>query len=440
MTKGEVLKLRVINQAIDGTISTREAAQALNLTKRQVMRLKKGVKEQGPQFVIHKNRGRLPVHAFSKQFKEKVVELKEQTPYHDANFTHFTELMDEHEGLQVSRPSIHRILKEAGIQSPKKHRKKKSHHRRKRKKNMGALVQIDASPYVWLINGTLYSLHGAIDDATGTVLGIFLAPTECLEGYFEVMHQIITDFGIPAQIYVDRHTIFFSPKSDKLTEEEQLQGKQVKLTQFGKAMEELGVAMIPAKSAQGKGRIERLWETLQSRLPVEIALNKLQSIEEVNEFLINEYVPRFNKKFTVEPERPESAFTPLDKSINFYYVLCSKEERKLDQAGAFSFNGELYQLDTHGKPQVPPRAKITVLTSSKIGVMASYQGNVYSVSKIEKRPDKEKVKPLPPKKKAAPPKPGPEHPWKNSQSTMMFYDTSDRELLEALFGSQRAWR
>lgn len=441
MTKGEILKLKIINQVLDGVLTIKEAAQALDLSTRQVMRLKKGVKEQGPQFVIHKNRGRRPVHAFSEQFKKKVVKLKEQTPYSGANFTHFTELLEEYEGIQVGRPSIHRILKEAGIPSPKKHRKRRSHHRRKRKKNMGALVQIDASPYVWLIDGTLYSLHGVIDDATGTVLGLFLSPTECLEGYFVIMRQMISKYGIPAQIYSDRHTIFFSPKSDKLTEEEQLQGKQVKLTQFGKAMEELGVAMIPAKSAQGKGRIERLWETLQSRLPVEIALNNLHNVDEVNEFLINKYMPRFNKQFAVEPKCPESAFAPLDSSINPDHILCVKEERKLDQAGAFSFNGQLYQLESkYGKPKVPPRAKITVLTSSKIGVMARYQENVYSVSKIEKRPDKQKVKPLHPKSKANPSKPGPEHPWRYLQSTAMLYDTSDRELLEALFGSQRAWR
>ena len=211
MTKREVLKLRVINQALDGVISNGEAAQALSLSSRQVMRLKKGVKEQGPQYVVHKNRSQKPVHAFSEPFKKKVVELKEQPLYQGANFSHFTELLEEYEEIQVSRPTIHRILKEAGIPSPKKHRKKKSHHRRKRKKNMGALVQIDASPFAWLIDGRLYSLHAAVDDATGTLLGMFLAPTECLEGYFEVMQQLVTDFGIPAQIYADRHTIFSPP-------------------------------------------------------------------------------------------------------------------------------------------------------------------------------------------------------------------------------------
>jgi len=260
MTQQEVTKLRVINQAIDKVITIREAAELLNLSERQVIRLKGGVLKQGPAFIIHKNRGRKPEHALTGNKREEIVRLK-QSKYQEANFAHFQELLEEHENICVSYPTVYRVLSEAGITSPKKQRKRKAHHRRKRKPQEGMLVQIDASPHPWIIGETAFSLHGAIDDATGKILALFFTENECLEGYFQVMEQIINRQGIPISIYCDRHSIFISPKDGKLSIDEQLQGKQVNLTQFGRAMDELGVNVIKAKSAQGKGRIERLWET-----------------------------------------------------------------------------------------------------------------------------------------------------------------------------------
>src|SRR5690606_32336264 len=177
-------------------------------------------------FIIHKNRGRKPQHTLPDEVRMKVVELK-QTKYKEANFNHFVELLEEHEGIKVSYASVHRTLTQAGIKSPKKHRKRKSHHRRKRKPQRGMLVQIDASPYEWIIGGKPCNLHGAIDDATGEILALFFAPNECMEGYFEVVRQ--------------------------------LEGKAAKLTQFGRAMDELGINIIKAYSPQAKGRIEKLW-------------------------------------------------------------------------------------------------------------------------------------------------------------------------------------
>jgi len=161
MTQKEITRLRVINQTIDKVITIREAAELLGLSERQVIRLKKGVVEQGPAFIIHKNRGRKPQHTLPDEVRMKIVELK-QTKYQEANFNHFVELLEEHEDIKVSYTSVHRILTQAGIKTPKKHRKRKSHHRRKRKPQKGMLVQIDASPHEWIIGGELFTLHGAI--------------------------------------------------------------------------------------------------------------------------------------------------------------------------------------------------------------------------------------------------------------------------------------
>jgi transposase len=190
MTQKEITKLRVINQTIDKVITIREAAELLNLSERQVMRLKKGVIQQGAAFIIHKNRGRKPKHAVPDKTRDSIIELK-QTKYEEANFNHFQELLEKYEEIQVSYSTVHRVLIEAGIKSPKSHRKRKAHHRRKRKPQKGMLVQIDASPHEWIIGEECFDLHGAIDDATGEILALYFTPNECMEGYFEIVRQVV---------------------------------------------------------------------------------------------------------------------------------------------------------------------------------------------------------------------------------------------------------
>lgn len=435
MTQKEMMKLQVINRAIDGTLSVKEAAALLALSERQIKRLKKGVRSQGPSFIIHKNKNRPPAHTISEDTRNIVIMLK-KTKYQEANISHFTELLAEYEDIHASRPTIHRILNAAGIESPKKHKSIKLHRSRKRKSKAGLLVQIDASPFPWLGGDKLYNLHGAIDDATGQILGLFLTKNECLNGYFELMHQVISNFGIPVQLYSDRHTIFFAPKKQPLTIDEQLEGKQTSLTQFGRAMDELGIKMIPAGSPQAKGRIERLWETLQSRLPVELQLAGVRNLKEANDFL-PAFIKRFNERFAVSPACPEQAFGCLDERINLDHILCVKETRKLDGNCSFSFKGCYYQIIGHTPP---PRTRVTVLYSPKFGVMASYQEQVYATLSVVKPTAKTVPVKSKPTKAAIPPKPAADHPWKKSVSNSFLYEPPDRELLESLFNSTLAWR
>lgn len=437
MTQKEIMKLKVITQTLDGALTIKEAAAVLALSERQIKRLKKGVRTQGPAFIIHKNKNRPPAHTISGDTRKTIIELKE-TKYQKANFCHFTELLAEYENISASRSSIHRILSTAGIKSPKKHKCIKLYHRRNRKRKAGLLAQIDASPFSWLGGDELLNLHGAIDDATGKILGLYLTKNECLNGYFELMRQVITGFGIPVQLYSDRRTIFFVPGQKPLTRDEQLEGKQVSFTQFGRAMDELGVRMLPAGSPQAKGRVERLWETLQSRLPVELKLANINCVEEANAFFPG-FISRFNARFAVEPACPEAAFSSFDERLNLDYILCVKEQRKLDGNHTFSFKGQGYQINAASRTP-PPRTKITVLYSPKFGVMAAYQGQVYPTLSVLTPPAVQTI-PVKPKltKAANPVKPSADHPWKRATYSFL-YDQSDRELLEALFNSTLAWR
>ena len=442
MTQQEMKKLRVIDLTITRSITIRMAAEILDLSERQVARLKKGVIEEGAAFIIHKNRGRKPSHVIPDTTKDKIVELKKSENYQNANFTHFQELLGEHENIHLSYPSVYRILDQAGIVSPKKKRKRKVHHRRKRKEREGLLVQIDASPHVWF-GDTKTSLHGSIDDATGKVYALHLEDTECLKGYFEMTEQMFNRAGIPVTFYNDRHTIFKSPKANDFSIEQQLKGEQINLTQFGEAMKELGVNVIFAKSAPAKGRVERLWETLQSRLPVEFKIHGITTIEEANEFLNSWYIDKFNDQFAVEPENPESALRPLDASTDLSTILCIKEQRIVSDGSGFSYGGKYYQITNAGKQiSLPHRTKITVLDSHKQDLRVLHNGVVYETNHLAEKPRKKSTQNL--KKEVIakmPTRPAVDHPWKQTQQNRPrpFYDESDRELLEALFDSTRAW-
>lgn len=441
MTQNERNKLYIARCLLDGKMTISEAAEVLSLSERQVKRLKKGVKEQGDAFVIHKNRGRKPVHALTDEIQELVISYKKSEKYSKANFSHFQDLLEEHESIYLSKPSIYRILASNGFTSPKKHTRVNHHKRRKRKPQRGMLVQIDASPHAWFFNGNECSLHGAIDDATGDILALFFTPNECLEGYWQVMKTVISNNGIPLAAYADRHTIFRSPQTGKLSLEDELKGKKVNSTQFGRAMAELGINLIWAKTAQAKGRIERLWETLQSRLPVELNIAGITDIEEANAFLAT-FIDKYNKKFAVEPSDPQSAFRELDDTINLDYILCIKDTRQVDNGSAFSFNSTFYRVIRNGKVMpVIPKSKITVLLSSQFGLKVQYSGSVYDVEVLEHLPPKKVV----PRQSRLPRKsvvPAENHPWRTKSTTfpISVYDESDREILDALFSSSLAWR
>ena len=432
MTKKELVRVHVIKSLIEDKMTSRDAAEVLNLSERQIKRLKAGVKKDGEVFVIHKNRGRKPKHAIPGEIREEIVSLT-RNKYKGVNYTHLSELLREEEGITISQSSVSRILKAKGIKSPRKHRPPKPHRTRERKPQEGLLLQMDASPYEWL-PGIKCSLHGAIDDARGNITGLYFSPNECLNGYLEVKRQTILEYGIPISIYVDRHTIFKAPSNARLTIYDELEGKAFAYTQFSRAMQELSVGIIYAYSPQAKGRIERLWGTLQDRLTLELRLAGIKSIKEANAFLPG-FIKRFNAHFAVVPREPQSAYRPLEEHINIDDILCRKETRKASQGSTFSFGGQIYQLSKNNQAvSIPNKATITLLTSPRFGMRAEYKGGVYQVRKAV-RParviaKKDKVKRFINIKD--------DHPWKNGVEHFT-YEESDRELVAAIY-DPKGWK
>ncbi|WP_276643701.1 ISNCY family transposase [Caldibacillus debilis] len=311
MSKKELKRYKVISQWIEGYITGKQAAELLSLSLRQVYRLKKRVLEEDENGVIHKNRGRKPAHALSEDIRQKILNLRQSETYRHCNDVHFSELLAKQEGIRVSPSTVRRIRCQANIPPKRKRRPAKVHRPRDRKPQTGMLVQIDGSFHRWLEDrAEPMALLAAIDDATGKILAAVFRRQEDTEGYFLLIRQMIEQYGIPMSIYSDRHMIFCSP-NEKRSIEQELAGETMPLSQFGRALKDLGITHIKAMTPQAKGRIERLFQTLQDRWIVELRLRGIQTQEKANQVL-PELIKEHNEKFAVAPLEPENAFVPLE--------------------------------------------------------------------------------------------------------------------------------
>lgn len=377
----DLKRATLIEACINGQCTVKQVATALGLSERRVKQIKKEVKENGVKSIQHGNRGRKPKNTISDETIKRILELRSSYEYEISNFKHFQELLKERENIDISYSALYNILRNAGIKSPKRHRKTKLHHRRKRKECEGMMLQADGTPFDWFDDGRKYSLHGFIDDATGKITGLYMCKNECLLGYLEVLRQTLENYGIPVSLYPDKYSVFFPPKkvNDHITIEEQLNGREKGITQFGRIVEELGIEMFPASSPQAKGRIERLWETLQSRLTTEFRINNIKTIDEANIFLIS-YIEKYNSKFAIEASSKKSLFLKLPKRYNLDELLCVRFERTIDNAGVFSINNSKFQIIDKS---LPPKTKVQIYISQKIGMRVKSNNKVYDVQPLE---------------------------------------------------------
>lgn len=381
LKQNDLKRATLIEACIKGQCTIKQVATALGLSERRVKQIKKEVKENGVKSIQHGNRGRKPKNTIPNEIIKKIVELRSSYEYEISNFKHFQELLKERENIDISYSALYNILRNAGIKSPKKHRKSKLHHRRKRKECEGMMLQADGTPFDWFGNGQNYSLHGFIDDATGKITGLYMCKNECLLGYLEVLRQTLENFGIPISLYPDKYSVFFPPKKvdDHITIEEQLNGREKGITQFGRIVEELGIEMFAASSPQAKGRIERLWETLQSRLVTEFRINNITNMDDANVFLVD-YISKYNSKFSVEPTSKKSVFLKLPKRYNLDELLCVRFERTIDNAGVFSISNSKFQiLDKN----LPPKTKVQIYLSQKMGMQVKVHNKIYDVQPLE---------------------------------------------------------
>lgn len=379
MSKKEARKITIIEELLEGRLLNRQASELLDLSVRQVQRLKSEAAANGVMSTVHKRRGHRPSNALEPERVSAIVQIcrKELAGY---NFTHTTEVLAEEKNIFVSVSTVSRYLKAAGISSPKAKRRPKRHRCRNAREHEGELAQMDASSFDWLSDGSYLNLHGAVDDATGRILALHFKKEETFDGYCELMFQMNQDGHLPREIYTDGRTVFVydCKKKRQLTIEEELEGKYESQPQFARALRQINILLIIAKSAQAKGCIERLWETLQDRLVKDMKREEITSVEQANAFL-KRYIPYYNRKFAVQASSPIKAYLPKQDTYEMERIFAVHETRILDSGLSFSFKGRKYCLPVFaGNKKIPvsPRDTLTVATGKRIGIQVLFKGFV----------------------------------------------------------------
>lgn len=328
LSQAQLQRIKVLEKVVEGYLKVGRAAELLNLSRRQVKRLKKRYTAEGGEWVLHGNRGRPPVNRLADSVRQQVVGLA-RGKYAGFNDTHLQEKLVGQEGLRLSRASLQRILRQAGLASPQKRRPPRYRSRRERRAQEGTMLLADGSRHDWLEGrGPYLTLLGFLDDATGKVpVARFQEEAEDAVGYLRLLRQQVEEAGIPLSLYRDQHGVFQRNDAHWSVAEE-LQGRQFP-TQVGRALEELGIVSIPARSPQAKGRIERLWRTFQDRLRSELRLAGASTLAEANAVL-ERFLVQYNAQFARPPRQTARAYRPLDRRLDLDYIFSLRYERTVN--------------------------------------------------------------------------------------------------------------
>lgn len=391
----ELKRLHVIRKVLERAMKQVRAAEVLCLSIRQIGRLVKRVKGEGDRGIVHRSRGKRSNRKIEDKVKGRAIKLYRER-YKGFGPTLAAEKLLEGQRIGVSDETLRGWLIESG--DWKKSRKRRGHRQwRERMEHCGEMVQMDGSHHDWLEGrGPACVLMGYIDDATGRGLGRFYE----YEGTVPAMDSFgryIRRYGIPLKVYLDKHTTYKSNGKPSL--EEELAGMEP-LSEFERALKELGVEVIHAHSPQAKGRVERFFGTLQDRLVKEMRLRGIGSIEEANLFL-EEYWPVFNGRFAVESKAKGDLHRPVPRGLKLEDVLCIQAKRALRNDFTVAYNRRLYQVED------PIRAsEVMVYEGLEGSLRLKHKGRPLKVHEIATRPRTERKEPVRPKPKEryAPPK------------------------------------
>lgn len=373
-------KIQYIPMCERGEISSAECARLVGIEVRSVRRLKVRYRKYGDSVFIHGNAGRVSPN--KKYDWSKIA--ADYALFAGAPFASFRDDCADylHYEAVPSYTTVCNALSAAGIVSPRARvpvREKRKHLPRSERPNEGDLVQIDASLHDWFMNGHKIALHGAVDDATHKIVALYFCENECLLGYYQLLWQILARSGglLPRAIYSDRSACFFVNRGSTL--EEQLAGAEKAETQWQRTCRELQIELIAAYSPQAKGRIERLWQTLQGRLPFILRFLKIDTVERANAFLAD-FIGGFNARFAV-PAQNEALHwkAPPSADIDFDYLFSVRAEKKTRANGSFIYHGYKFNLLSSRAACV----SFTLCLSENYGLRAYVGGRYYDVKLAE---------------------------------------------------------
>ena len=402
----EEYKYKIIKKLVETNGNKQRAAVKLKKSIRQIDRMIAGYKEFGKEFFVHGNRGREPKNALTDELKTE-IELLYINKYFDCTYTLFKELLERRENINLSVDEIRVILRDRYIFSPRTHKatkrkfrkkleneiktaKKKeqeklkaklvlaeeAHPRQPRCQYFGEELQMDACIHPWF-GEEKNALHAAIDDATGQVVGLYFDKQETLNGYYNITHQILSKYGIPYLIKTDKRTVFeYKKKASSKVEEDTF-------TQYAYACKQLGIHIETSSVPEFKPRVERLFQTLQQRLPQELRIAQITTIDKANEFL-KQFIIQYNNKFALCINNTKSVFEkqPSEEKINLTLaVLC---QRVVDSGHSIKYNNEYYRfINKNGNPiYFNKGSKSTVIKALNGQLFAAVDESIFALEKI----------------------------------------------------------
>ena len=436
-------KYEVIKELVDHNGNKNRASKKLGISRRQTDRLIIKNKEKGKSGFVHGNRGHIPTKALDKSISEDII-LLYRTKYQDFNFNHFKEYLEKEENINVSYDFIYKHLTKAGILSPRARKKTKrkfikqkllkekkinlsmnkeqintiinheisledSHPRNEKPKYFGEIIEMDGSIHLWF-GVKKVCLHLAIDKATSTIVGAYFDKQETLKGYYNILYQILNNYGIPYSFLTDNRTVFnyMSLNPDKRTSDKDV------LTQFGYACKQLGIDLKTTSISQAKGLIERTNGTFQGRLVNELKLNGITTIEEANKYLTEIFVHKFNNKFAMNYKKFKSVFEKSPELNSINYTLAILTPRKIDSGNSIKFKNKYYQPYFNNELKCfLPKTECLVIESFNGELLVTIDEKVFELKELSRneRFSKEfdEVKEIKSKIKYIPPM---SHPWK----------------------------
>ena len=403
LSKKEIDRLMIITQTEENKITVLEAAELLALTQRQIYRILKRIRAEGVKGIIHKLRGRASNRGYPKELKEKIIGIYRKQ-YSDYGPTLYSEMLTEYHNISLNRETVRNWLRENSITTSL--RKKRPHRRKRERRNCyGELLQFDGSYHDWFEGrGAECCLLNCVDDATGKVYLKF-AISENTQDVMMTLWEYIKINGIPRSIYTDRASVYYA---------------EGKLTDFGRAMKELGVELIFAKSPQAKGRVERTNRTLQDRLIKALRREGISNIAEANNFLQKKFIKEFNKRFTAEPEVADVHRSA--KGYKLTNIFCFKTNRQVRNDYTINLSGGYIQLLKGSSPLPRPKQDVTISKFLNGEMHIYFNGQELNFTKLDSKPGKKGYKIIKPPK---------DHPFRKMNQRLP-NDRRRRYLIAAL--------
>jgi transposase len=413
MSAKELSRVEVMQKLSEKRMSQKEAGAILHVSTRQIKRLLKVYRKKGAMGLVSRQRGRPSHNRLAEDVKKRVLNLL-KTKYQGFGPTLAHEKLVEKEKLKLSDESVRQLMIAEDLWKPRKVKKVVMHQLRERRACFGELIQIDGSPHDWFEGRAAPCvLLVFIDDATGKLVQLLFVDSESFFSYCQAAEEYFRRCGKPVAFYSDKNSIFRVNVPSV--------GSGEALTQFGRAMLELDIEIICANTPQAKGRVERVIQTLQDRLPKEMRLRQIQSRDAGNAYL-PEFLADFNQRFAEPPRSDVDLHRPLTPKEDLAHILAWQETRTLSKNLTLQFQKTVYQIQTQRPTYALRNAQVTVCLNAQANITILYNGKslpftIYNQQAQQAEVVSAKQLDLALQEKRLPSKPAPDHPWRTGFAT-----------------------